>query len=33
MKLRRWLTNPIIIFAVVEFVIIAAVIGLVLTRK
>jgi hypothetical protein len=33
MKLRRWLTNPIMIFAVVEFVIIAAVIGLVLTRK
>jgi hypothetical protein len=32
MKLRRWRANPIITFAVVEFVIIAAVIGLVLTR-
>lgn len=33
MKLRSWLTNPIVIFAVVEFAIIAAVIALVLIRK
>lgn len=33
MKLRRWLTNPIVIFAVVEFVIIVAMIALVLTRR
>lgn len=33
MKLRRWLTNPIVIFAVIEFVIIVAMIALVLTRR
>jgi hypothetical protein len=33
MKLRRWLTNPVIIFAAIEFAIIVAVIALVLTRK
>lgn len=33
MNLRRWLTNPIIVFAAIEFVIIAVVIVLVLTRR
>lgn len=32
MNLRRWLTNPIVIAALVEFVIIAAIIVLVLNR-
>lgn len=32
MNLRRWLTNPIIIAALVEFVIIAGIVFLVLTR-
>lgn len=32
MKLRRWLTNPIVIAALVEFVIIAGIVFLVLTR-
>jgi hypothetical protein len=32
MNLRRWLTNPIVIAALVEFVIIAAIVVLVLNR-
>jgi large-conductance mechanosensitive channel len=32
MKLRRWLKNPIVIAALVEFVILAIVVFLVLTR-
>jgi hypothetical protein len=32
MNLRRWLANPIVIAALVEFVIIAAVVVLVLNR-
>jgi hypothetical protein len=33
MKWRRYLTNPIVIAALVEFVIIAAIVVLVLTRS
>lgn len=33
MNLRRWLTNPIVIAALVEFVIIAGIVFLVLTRN
>jgi len=33
MKLRRWLTNPIVIAALIEFVVIAAFVILVLMRK
>jgi hypothetical protein len=33
MKLRRWLANPIVIAALVEFVIIAAIVVLVLNRN
>jgi short subunit fatty acids transporter len=33
MNLRRWLTNPIVIAALVEFVIIVAIVVLVLTRN
>ena len=33
MKLRRYLTNPIVIAAMVEFVIIAAIVFLVLNRS
>jgi hypothetical protein len=32
MKLRQWLTNPIVIAALVEFVIIAAIVILVLLK-
>lgn len=32
MNLRRWLANPIVIAALVEFVIIAGIVFLVLTR-
>lgn len=32
MNLRRWLTNPIVIAALIEFVIIAGIVFLVLTR-
>jgi len=31
--MKRWLTNPIVIAALVEFVIIALIVFLVLTRK
>ena len=33
MKLRQWLTNPIVIAALIEFVVIAAFVILVLLRK
>ena len=33
MKLRRWLTNPIVIAALIEFIVIAAFVVLVLMRK
>jgi short subunit fatty acids transporter len=33
MNLRRWLTNPIVIAALVEFVIIVAIVVLVLNRN
>jgi hypothetical protein len=32
MKLRQWLTNPIVIAALIEFVIIAAIVTLVLLK-
>lgn len=32
MNLKRWLTNPIVIAALVEFVIIAAIVVLILNR-
>lgn len=33
MKLRRWLTNPIVLAALAEFVIISLIVFLVLTRS
>jgi hypothetical protein len=33
MKLRRWLSNPIVIAALVEFVIIAGIVVLILNRN
>ncbi len=33
MRLRRWLTNPIVIAALIEFVVITAFVILVLIRK
>jgi len=33
MKLRLWLTNPIVIFAIFEFIVIAVIIFLVLNRS
>lgn len=33
MKLRRWLSNPIVIAALVEFVIIAGIVVLILNRS
>jgi hypothetical protein len=32
MKLRQWLTNPVVIAALIEFVIIAAIVTLVLLK-